>query len=60
MPENDDGEDDGIDAIADALDQAKRAGEFAHWRGSEMNPLRLEAKFRILFMKRRIQKAFTA
>ena len=28
MPENDDGEDDGIDAIADALDQAKRAGEY--------------------------------
>ena len=33
MPENDDGEDDGVDAIADALDQANDAGEFAHWRG---------------------------
>ena len=35
MPDNDDGEDDGIDAIADALDQAKRAGEFAHWRAAK-------------------------
>ena len=28
----DENEDEGIAAITDALDQAKRAGEFSHWR----------------------------
>ena len=44
MPENDDGEDDGIDAIADALDQAKRAGEFAHWRAAKLRK-RMKKRF---------------
>ena len=44
MPDNDDGEDNGIDAIADALDQAKRAGEFAHWRAAKLRK-RMKKRF---------------
>ena len=40
----DENEDEGIAAITDALDQAKRAGEFSHWRAAKLRK-RLKKRF---------------
>ena len=41
---DDEEEDDGIAAITDALEQAKRVGEFSHWRAAKLRK-RLKKRF---------------